>query len=144
VKDAAYFDGGVSHDPAASAMIREVERENLQRRLAEDHLGAVRHFERRLRAIGLSPADWLIVVLNVDDARGAALAGVPMPGQDWSEIRARGETPFARGLASRRPLQEMLQEIDGDAARELQAIDGVAVLVFGLGVTAAFAASELS
>lgn len=126
--------------PVEYSIIRAVERENVRRMLVVTQLKRVGHFEGRLRELGLSSADYLIVVLNVDDGNGAALADVLMPGHDWSEIRARGEIPFARGLASRPELQKAL---DGDAATELSAIDGTAVLVMDRGIITAFAASDL-
>lgn len=128
-------------DPAALAFVRAVERENVRRLIVDTQLDRVRHFERRLRHLGLSPAEYLIVILNVDDANGAALADVLMPGYDWSAIRATGQTPIARGLASRPALQESLGGVA--AGEELASIEGVAVLAMDRGLVAAFAVSEL-
>ncbi len=34
------------------------------------------------------------MVINVDNAIGAPLADILMPGHSWDEIRARNEVPF--------------------------------------------------
>lgn len=94
--------------------------------------------------LGLSPTDYLIVVLNVDDANGGALAENLMPGHDWSAIRALGQIPYARGMAERSGIAEVVTHLDSEAARELEAIAGVAVLAMDRGIVTAFAASELS
>ncbi len=121
-------------------LVRAVEVDNLRRLIINTQLDRLRHFEGRLRDLGLSPAEYLIVILCVDDANGAALADALMPGHDWSAIRATGQVPFVRGLVSRPEIQAALI---GPAASELGAIDGVAVLAMDRGIITAFAASEL-
>lgn len=140
MSDAFIDEYSMIHGPVMMAIIRAVERENVRRILTDSHLDRIRHFEGRIETLGLSPADYLIVALNVDDANGAALADVLMPGYDWSAIRASGAVPFAHGLTSRPALQDALT---GDAAAELAAIDGAAVLVMDRGIVAAFAVSDL-
>ena len=132
---------GTLIDPAAAAVVRAIERENVRRLVVSTQLDRVVYFEARIRDRGLTPDQWLIVILNVDDANGAALADVLMPGHDWSAIRATGQVPFARGLASRPAIQETLT--DTPAGAELSAIEGVAVLAMDRGVIAAFTLDEL-
>lgn len=128
-------------DPFAVAVLRAVERENVRRMLVAHQRERVQHFTGRIRDLGLSPTEYLIVILNVDDPNGAALAEILMPGHDWSPIRASGQVPFARGLASRPALQDVLI---GEPASELAKINGVAVLAMDRGIIAAFALSELT
>ena len=118
---------GVLHDDVAADFIWAVERENVRRALAEVHRDRVEHFARRIAERGGSPSEMVIVVLNVDDHHGGQLAEALMPGHDWSPIRARGETPFARGLAGRPGLQELFDGACPPAANDLRGI-----AVFGL------------
>jgi hypothetical protein len=136
-----YIDAdGRLHDETAEAMVHAVERHNVRDMLVSTQLERVRYFEGRMAALKLSPTDYLIVVLNADDPNGGALAEILMPGHDWSEIRALGQIPYARGMVARQPMQESLV---GEAARELAEIDGIAVLVMDRGIVTAFAASAL-
>lgn len=64
------------------------------------------HFVRRAKELGRGESDTLIVVLDVDDELGGAMADELMPGHDWQRYRDRGEKPVARGLT----------ELDGVAA----------------------------
>lgn len=135
---------GVLHDDVAAEIIWAVERENVRRSLADVHRDRVEHFARRIAELGSSPSDVAIVVLNVDDHQGGQLAEALMPGHDWSQIRACGETPFARGLVKRPGLQELLDGTCVSAAAELRGIAGLAVVTMDRGVIAAFGLDEIA
>ena len=100
----------------------------------------VEHFKRRLADRDMTPAQAVIVLLNVDDVHGGPLADVLMPGYNWQEIRDKGEVPFARGLAMRDSIQEALGVFDKDAATKLQGMADLAVVVVDHGVAEVFAA----
>ncbi len=129
----------VLDDPAALAVARAVGKHNCENtlRLNADR---VAHFMRRISEKGLSPADVVIVVLNVDDAHGGPLAEALMPGQDWQPYRDRGEVPFARGLAGREGIESAISFFDEEAARALHGMVGVAVVVVDHGVAAIYQA----
>jgi hypothetical protein len=118
----------VLDDPDALAVIRAVGKHNCKGTF-EANKDRVAHFVTRIEEKGLTPDDVVIVILNVDDARGADIAEILMPGHNWQEYRDRGEIPFARGLADRGGIQAMLEHFDDDAANELAVIEGVAVVV---------------
>ena len=144
-----FFDEhGVLHDETAEGVIWAVVRENVRRSLAEVHRDRIEHFARRIAEIGseigADASDLVIVVLNVDDHNGGQLAEALMPGHDWSQIRARGETPFARGLATRPGLQDLLDDSCASAAAELRGIAGVAVVAMDRGVIAAFGLDQIA
>lgn len=82
-------------DPDASAMVEAVGKDACKSLLAAN-AERLAHFAERARGRD----DVCFVLLDVDDARGAALADVLMPGHDWQQYRRRGETPIARGLAT--------------------------------------------
>ena len=82
----------------------------------------------------------VIVILNVDDVHGGPLANALMPEYNWQEIRNRGEIPFARGLAMREGIQEVLDIFDKEAATKLQNMTDVAVVVVDHGVAEIFVA----
>lgn len=129
----------VLDDPDALAMIQAVGKHNCKGTL-DMNADRVMHFKNRIEEKGLSSSDAVIVLLNVDDANGAMLADVLMPGFDWQEIRDRGEVPFARGLADRNGIQESLGFFDNDAATKLRDMTDVAVVVVDHGVAEVFAA----
>lgn len=118
----------VLHDPIAAAVIGAVGKHNCRSTL-ELNADRVIHFKQRLSYHGLTAADAVIVLLNVDDPNGAALADILMPGYNWQEIRDRGEVPFARGLAMREGIEEALSLFDKEAAEKLHGMTEVAVVV---------------
>lgn len=90
----------------------------------------VAHFARRVRALGRDPASVVIVLLEVDDPVGGALAGALMPNHDWAPIRARGERPIAQGLAEKRGVAEVVRRVWGEAwHRKLHEVPPSAVAV---------------
>lgn len=127
----------VLDDPDALAVIQAVEAHTAKqncRLLFEANQDRVAHFSRRIDERGLTPQEYVIVLLNVDDVHGGALAEVLMPGHNWQEYRDRGEIPMARGLASREFLQKGLDLVDKKAADKLRAMPGKAVVVMHQGV----------
>lgn len=133
----------VIDDPDARAVMRAVARHNCRELVRTHMVDRVSHFARRIAELGRNPADVMIVVLDVDDPAGGALAEVLMPAHDWQAYRDRGEVPFARGLAEREPIQMFLREYDAQAAGDLAAIAGVAVLVMDFGTTEVFKLEEI-
>ncbi len=142
--DLPYIDeNNVLHDPDAAGLIAALDRHNLRHHTIEFHADRIGHFAQRALERGMSPADTLIVILNVDDDLGGLLGRALMPGTDWGPIRARGETPYARGLAGRAGVQELLDAAGGTGGDQLRAITGTAVLVMDRGIVGVFALSEV-
>lgn len=135
----------VLDDPDAVAAIRAIERENVRRRLVTPEVrDRIRHFAGRIRDPHSDDGTRLLIVwLCVDDPNGAALAAVLMPGHDWDAYRARGEVPYARGLAAREGIQAMLDDGAPRAGVELSLIEGIAVLAIDCGVVTVFAEASL-
>jgi hypothetical protein len=129
----------VLDDPMAVGVITAVGKHNCKATL-EANADRVAHFKQRLSDRGMTAADAVIVLLNVDDPNGAVLADVLMPGHNWQEIRDRGEVPFARGLAMREGIQEALAALDPEAAAKLREMTEVAVLVLDHQVAEVFPA----
>lgn len=128
----------VLDDPDALAVVRAVKKYNC-RGTIEANADRVKHFVRRMRELGASPHELVIVVLNVDDQNGALVADILMPGHDWQAYRDRGEIPFARGLAARPAMQEILDVLDGEAADKLRAAVGATrAIVLDHGVAEVF------
>ncbi|MCK9567590.1 hypothetical protein M0R72_01410 [Candidatus Pacearchaeota archaeon] len=123
-------------DPMACAMIDAITQHNksLCRSTLELQLDRAKHFARRVRELGRRPSEVVIVLLNVDDPQGGAVADILMPGHDWQQFRDRGEVPFARGLAGREGLQGILDELDpleGQKLREAWMVNTVVVMDHG-------------
>jgi hypothetical protein len=89
----------------------------------------VLHFTKRIQELGKSPDEVVITLLNVDDDFGRYLADELMPGYDWQAIRDTGATPYARGLAGREGIQNMLDELDYDAGQKLRKAGSVVTVV---------------
>lgn len=120
-------------DPVAEGVISVIAAHNRKEALkamVRDHGEAIDRFAARALERGMLPAETLIVILSVDDPLGGPLAEALMPGADWNQYRARGEKPYARGLAPRGPIREVLKDLHGGAlARSLDEIAGAAILV---------------
>ena len=129
----------VLEDPDAVAVMRAVSKHNCRGTL-EANADRVAYFAGRVRERNLTSADVVIVLLSVDDIHGGPLADMLMPGTDWQEIRARGEVPFARGLAGREGIQKALEIFDPEAAEKLHNTGRLGVVVVDYGVAEVFSA----
>ncbi len=129
----------VLDDPDAVAVIRAVERHNLEG-LLEVNGDRIEHFRSRAKALGEDSKTTVIVVLIVDDPNGRILADLLMPGHDWQAIRDRGEIPVARGLAFREGIVGALSAFDEVAAKQLETWDSerLAVVAVDQGVAGVF------
>lgn len=135
----------VLDDPDALAVARAVAKHNCRATL-EEQRERVEHFVRRVAALGRTPAEVVITLVNVDDPHGRPLAELLMPGNEaaWQAFRDAGQVPFARGLATREGIQSFLDIVDEDAADKLRALDGLAVVVVDCGVAEVFEAAQPS
>jgi len=129
----------VLDDPDAVAVIRAVEKHNC-RLTFEGQVDRVKHFVQRMKERGVSAADVVIVLINVDAPFGGTLAELLMPGFDWQAVRDQGQVPFARGLAGREGIEEALAVFDKDAAEKLKTMTTTAVVVVDHGVAEVFEA----
>jgi hypothetical protein len=129
----------VLEDPVAVALVGAINRVGCEATF-DLHADRIEHFKQRAEARGLTPANAVIVIVNVDDVYGGPLAEALMPGFNWQEIRDRGEIPFARGLADKSGIQEAIRIFDKEAAEELGRMDTLAVVVFYPGVAEVFPA----
>ena len=110
------------------------------RETLELHLDRVEHFKRRFRKLGMTVNQAVIVVVNVDDVHGGILANILMPGYNWQKIRNQGGIPFANGLAKRDGIQAALETFDNKAAKKLQDMATLAVVVVDHSVAEVFQA----
>lgn len=128
----------VLDDPTARGMIEVVSKHNCKLTF-EAQLDRVDHFTRRMEQRGDDVNQMCIVLINVDDINGRPIAELLMPGFDWQEIRDRGEVPFARGLAGRQGMQDILATFDIEAATTLSEMTNkIAVVVVDHGAAAVF------
>lgn len=124
-------------DPDAMDVMRAVGKHNCINTLAMN-ADRVEDFKERVAIRDLAISEVVIVVLNVNDSNGAAIADALMPDHDWQAIRDRGEIPFARGLAGRAGIQGVLDLFDTQAAEKLRAMTGLAVVVVDHGTAEVF------
>lgn len=128
-------------DPEALAVMTAVGKHNC-RITANNQRDRIQHFTKRVTDLGHSPKDVVITIINVDDPRGGPIAGVLMPGHDWKTHRDAGQVPFARGLAVRSGMQDILGIFDAAAQNKLASIQGVAVVVVDHNVAEVYPAEE--
>ena len=129
-------------DPVALAVARAVGKHNC-RVTFEAQADRVAHFKQRIADRGEPQGDCVIVLLNVDDLYGGALAEILVPGHGaaWQAMRDGGLVPFARGLARRDGIEDFVSVLDPEAAGKLRAMrDKVAVVVMDHGVVEIFEA----
>lgn len=118
----------VLDDPQAVAVLRAVGKANCRGTL-DINVDRVVHFKNRMTERGLSADQVVIVLVNVDDVNGGPLADVLMPGTDWQSFRDQGQVPFARGLAGRSGIQEIIATFDKEAAEKLAAMPNTPIVV---------------
>lgn len=118
----------VLDDPDAVAFIRAVGKVNCEKTF-ELNAERVGHFKKRIDERGLTSADVVIVILNVDDPHGGPITEMLMPNHNWQEYRERGEVPFARGLAARDGIEAAIGIFDPEASAKLREMKDVAVVV---------------
>jgi hypothetical protein len=121
------------------AMIQMMEKENCRTtfQLHSDHIA---HLKNRMVERGLTPAEAVIAIMNVDDVNGDVIANVLMPNFDWQAIRAGGGIPFAKGLFKREGFQDLLGTFDVPAAEKLKNMTDAAVVVIDHTVAEVFPA----
>lgn len=108
------------------------------RRTFEDLTDSVELFKTRFEQRGLSPAEAVLVLANVDDPNGALLADATLPGHDWQAYRDRGETPYLRGIVAIEGLQAFLGTFDEEAAAKLHETTELSAVVINHGVADVF------
>ncbi len=131
----------VLDDPIAFGVIQAVNKFNCQFTF-DMNINRVCHFNKRISELNRTPEELVITVINVDDVHGSHIAEILMPGYNWQEIRDRGEIPFARGLADRKGIQDILESFDKEAANKLKMKQGVAIVVVDNGVAEIFSFTE--
>ena len=126
-------DGMVLHDPVSVGIVHAVAKQDCEVALGLNS-DRIAHFKERAAIRGLSADQFVILILDVDDVYGGAMAECLMPGHDWQTYRDRGETPFARGLVNRDLVTEWLLIFDHTAYEELEEATKLSVVVVAYGV----------
>ena len=104
----------------------------------EQHQDRIAHFERRIKVLGLSPEEMVIVLLNMEDPFGGPLGERLMPGRNWQQFRDRGQTPYARGFVYKAGVANALELLDVDMANTLRTSSELLVLVMTDSTSALF------
>lgn len=83
-------------------------------------------------------SEQVVVCIDVDDPTWTLLVDMLMPGHDWDSYRARGETPVARGVVPREPIEMTVKEFY-PACEDFNNVEGtVNMVVFAAGGAGVF------
>jgi hypothetical protein len=75
-------------------------------------------YEALLR--GMTPREFMIVCIHVDDLNWTDLVEVLMPNSDWQQFRDRGEMPLATGIFWRPALDYLMTRLPDTVAEALR------------------------
>jgi hypothetical protein len=115
-------------DPVAYAFMQAVNKANCENTYLAQ-IERLQHFKNRISEKGLDPKTVVINLINVDAPYGGEIAEALMPGYDWQQHRDKGEIPFARGLAMREGMIEIIALIDKEVAEKIRNMEEVPVIV---------------
>ena len=124
-------------DPAGYALMQAVNKSNCESTYLAQ-IERVQHFKNRIAEKKLDPKTVVITLINVDSPYGYEIAEALMPGHDWQQYRDKGEIPFARGLAMKNGMIEMIALFDKEASEKINKIEGVPVVVVDHSVAEVF------
>ena len=124
-------------DPVAYAVIKAVNKSNCENTYIAQ-MDLVEYFQKRILEKDLDPRGLVIVLINVDSLYGFEIAEVLMPGHDWQQYREKGEVPFARGLAIKGGIANMIAIFDKEASDKILSITNIPVVVLDYDVVEIF------
>ncbi len=115
-------------DPVGYAFMQAVNKSNCENTYLAQ-IERVQHFKNRIAEKQLDPTTVVINLINVDSPYGVEIAEALMPGHDWQQYRDKGEIPFARGLAMKEGMIEIIATFDKEAAEKITKVEGIPVIV---------------
>ncbi len=124
-------------DPIGYALVQAVNKSNCENTYLAQ-IDRMQHFKNRIAEKQLDPKSVVITLINVDSLYGTEIAEALMPGHDWQQYRNRGETPFARGLAMKDGMVDMVATFDKEAAEKITNMQEVPVIVIDHNVVEIF------
>lgn len=123
----------IAYCPVDSVGVTDIQRAFFHRENAD------RLAELRDRAFQKGADDFVVVCIDVNDKTWTKLVDWLMPGHDWEPYRARGETPVARGVVPRAPMEDVVKTFYPAAVKDLKTGPNlVNVLVFAAGGVGVF------
>jgi len=124
-------------DPMGYALIQAVNKINCENTYISQ-IDRIEHLKNRITEKELDPKTVVIVIINVDSPYGPEIAEALMPGHDWQQYRDRGEIPFAKGLAIKERMTEMIATFDKGASEKMTSMKEIPVMVIDHGVVEIF------
>lgn len=130
----------ILHDETALGVMAVVEEHNRSiagencRIIYQENLDRVSYFQERLTTTGRSPAEYCMLIADVDDTYGGMLAELTMPGQNWDTYREAGQKPIARGLVGKHWLHNVVEKFDPRVAEQMTFIEDFIVVVVASGI----------
>lgn len=124
-------------DPVGYAFVQAVNKSNCENTYLAQ-IDRIRYFKNRISEKQLDPKSVVITLINVDSLYGTEIAEALMPGHDWQQYRDKGEIPFARGLAMKEGMGEMIATFDKEAAEKITKMEEVPVIVMDHNVIEVF------
>lgn len=124
-------------DPVGYAVIQAVNKSNCENTYIAE-MDRIQHFKNRIAEKELDPNSIVITVINVDSPYGPEIADALMPGHNWQQYRDKGEVPFAKGLAMKEGMIEMIATFDKEASEKITQTKDIPVIVIDYGVVEIF------
>ncbi len=124
-------------DPIGYAVIQAVNKSNCENTYLSQ-ADRIQHFKNRINEKMLDSRDFVINVINVDSPYGCEIAEILMPGHDWQQYRDKGETPYARGLATKEVMIKLISSFDQEAADKIIQMEQIPVIIIDYGVVEIF------
>lgn len=124
-------------DPVGYALIQAVNKSNCEITYLSE-IEKIQHFKNRITEKQLDPNSVVITIINVDSPYGPEITEALMPGYDWQQYRDKGEIPFARGLAMKEGMIEMIAFFDKEASEKITLMKEIPVVVIDYGVVEIF------
>lgn len=124
-------------DPVGYAFMQAVNKSNCKETF-DMNADRIQHFKNRIAEKQLDPKTVVITIINVDAPYGGEIAEALMPGFDWQQFRDKSERLFARGLTMKEGMLEIIALFDKEAAKKINKVAGIPVIVVDHGVAEIF------
>jgi len=132
----------VLDNPSALIQMRALKKKKCLGTLKEN-IERVNDFILQMKSPLISSEEVCIIIISADDCNGKDVVEALMPNHDWQPYRDKGQIPYARGIVNRQGIESVLNIIDKGAAKKLQDLSGIAIVIIDHESTEVFGTKDL-